>query len=42
LFHIEATEKDPKCKMEENLSDTVNVGKLNELSLGLVIIAACW
>jgi hypothetical protein len=42
LFHIEETEKGPKCKMEENLGDTASVGKLNEPSLGLVIIAACW
>jgi hypothetical protein len=42
LFHIEETEKGPKCKMEENLGDIASVGKSNELSLGLVIIAACW
>jgi hypothetical protein len=28
--------------MEENSDDIANVGLLNELSLGLVIIAACW
>jgi hypothetical protein len=39
---IVPTEKGPKCKMEENLGDTASVGKLNEPSLGLVIIAACW
>jgi hypothetical protein len=42
LFHIAAIEKSQKCKMEENLGDTANVGKSNEPSLGLVIIAACW
>jgi hypothetical protein len=41
LFHIEETEKSPKCKMEENSGVIANVGKLNEPSLGLVIIAAC-
>jgi len=34
--------KKPRCKMEENSGVTVSVGKLNEPSLGSVIIAACW
>ena len=42
LFHIEKTEKSPRCKMAENSDVIESVGKLNELSLGLVITAACW
>ncbi len=41
LFHIEETEKSPKCKMEENSGVIANVGKLTEPLLGLVIIDAC-
>jgi hypothetical protein len=34
--------KKPKMRDEINSGVTVSVGKLNESSLGLVIIVACW